>query len=122
MNETNHEPVSIQYIAREVEMYSLTKSEILSLKSSDGGLEVALACATGGIFASVLITLLTVPIGSPAIFASFVGCAFMTAVLCVYFALQSILAKRKMNEHVTTILERTIDRPSSFRAMNHHGA
>lgn len=122
MNETSHEPVSIQYIAREVEMYSLTKSEIISLNSGDGGCELALACATGGIFISLFITVLTVPMNSAALFASFVACSLAMGLLCLYFSLQSFTAKKKTREQVNTILERSMDRPANFRVVNHPGA
>ena len=93
MNGNRNASVAIKYRTREVEMYSLTKNEILALRSSDGALDSSLASAAASGFITSLVTLLTVEM-NPTIHASFIAAAIATGFFTIFFGVRTILTRR----------------------------
>lgn len=85
-------------------MYIVTKSELLSLRSTDGGLDSNLASAAlSGMIASV-ITLLTAPL-SIGLRISFLMAAITTSFLTVCFGVRAFIVKRKADKAFEEFVE-----------------
>lgn len=115
MNGNRNASVALKYMAREVEMYSLTKNEILALRSSDGALDSSLASAAASGFITSLVTLLTVDM-NPTIHASFVAASIATGFFTIFFGVRTILIRRSAENTWKSAFER--DPESKIRTIH----
>jgi hypothetical protein len=114
MNGTRHDPMRIQYMAREVEMYSLTRSEIVALRSSDGALDSCLASASAGGLIGTLIALFTGQM-STLVHGSFVAAAITTGFFTLFFGVRTHLVRKEGERSLAALLR---DSENNVRTMS----
>jgi hypothetical protein len=80
-----YSPVTLSYPHREMQMHSLSDSELDTIASSNGSIDLALLGISAGAFITLIITLSTVEISDPKKFAAFVAVAALAGFLSLTF-------------------------------------
>ncbi len=94
-------------------MHSLSDSELDTIASSNGSIDLALLGISAGAFITLLITLLTVDITDPKKFAAFVAVAALSGVLSLSFGWRTY-SSRKAAEKVLNDIKRPRTAPQQL--------
>jgi hypothetical protein len=97
--------INIVIHQRDVHMYQITEHEIDALNESSGykTLDIALFSMCFGVFIALLITLTTVDITEPRLYASYIGGASLFALGAVFFGIRSFLAGNALKNQIRRI-------------------
>ncbi len=96
--------VEIVTHGRTLHMYSLTDPELNSLQESglSATVDLSLFALSIGIFVSLVVTVSTVDINNPKIYAAYVGGSIFTGLLSLWFGVRAFIgvksARRKLGE------------------------
>lgn len=97
--------VNIVVHQRDVHMYQVTEHEIDAINESSGykTLDIALFSMCFGVFIALLITLTTVDIADPKLYASYIAGVSLFAIGAVFFGIRSFLAGSSLKSQIRRI-------------------
>jgi hypothetical protein len=98
-----YSPVSLSYSHREMKMHFLSESELDTLTSLNGSIDLTFLGISSGALITLIITLLTVQITGAKEFAAFVGATIIAAVLTLMFGARAFTAHRASQKKLDEI-------------------
>lgn len=99
---TYSNPVTVTYAKREVTMHTVTGSELDTVASLSNSIDLGFFMGSGGICATLLVTILTVPMTSAVAFGGFIAASMVSGAGTLFFGIRARIsykeAQRKLAE------------------------
>ena len=88
-------PLNVQYARRTLTIYPVSDSELDFVASLSNSIHLTFVGMSFGALLTLAVTLYTVPLSDPKVYAGFVACTALTTILTVYFGIRAVSDYRK---------------------------
>ena len=107
-------PLTVQYARRTLRMLTLTEIELDTVASIGNSVHLAFLGISAGAFIAFGITMLTLPIADPKLFATFAALTALAGILTAYFGVRALIDYRASRAKLSEI-KRESSGPSGLR-------
>jgi hypothetical protein len=90
-----YNPVTLTFAKREVTMHTVTENELDTVASLSNSIDLGFFMGSGGVFVTVGVTLLTVPMATPFAFAGFIAATIVSGAGALLFGIRARISYRE---------------------------